>query len=175
MFTYMSLKSGDRVGLYSFDDAPRVFVKPRGGVRSFPSLMAHTGDIAYSTGETNFTLGLTNLATKLNRRSLIVVLTDFVDSVTAELMLENMYRLSRRHLMLFVSIRDPMLTRFTLAAPGSVELMNRAVVAHGLQREREIVFRRLRRRGVLLVDARPDSVGIKLVNRYLEIKRRELI
>ena len=53
--------------------------------------------------------------------------------------------------------------------------MNRAVVADGLQREREIVFRRLRRRGVLLVDSLPDRLGVDLVNRYLEIKRRELI
>jgi multidrug efflux pump subunit AcrB len=43
-------------------------------------------EIDYSTEETNFTLALTTLAGKLTRRSLIVIFTDFVDSVSAELM-----------------------------------------------------------------------------------------
>ena len=42
-------------------------------------------------------------------------------------------------------------------------------------RERRIVFERLRRLGVHCLEAPRQRVGIDLVNRYLEIKRLELI
>ena len=43
----------------------------------------------YSTAETNFTLGLTQLSGELEHRSIVVVFTDFSDTTSAELMLEN--------------------------------------------------------------------------------------
>ena len=57
---------------------------------------------------------------------------------------------------------------------GLVDL-NSAVVADSLLREREIVLRRLTRYGIQCIDAPPGRIGVDLVNRYLEIKRRELV
>ena len=51
-------------------------------------------------------LGLVNLGARLRRRSLIVLFTEFVDTVTAELMIDNLRRLAKRHLILFVSLGD---------------------------------------------------------------------
>ena len=42
-------------------------------------------------------------------------------------------------------------------------------------REREVVLRRLQRMGILCVDAQPEEVSANLINRYLEIKRREMV
>jgi hypothetical protein len=49
------------------------------------------------------------------------------------------------------------------------------VVAGDQLRERELVMQRLRRRGVRCLDAAPGDIGVGLVNRYLDIKRRELV
>jgi uncharacterized protein (DUF58 family) len=61
----------------------------------------------YSDQETNFTLGMTQLLQQLRRRTLLVLFTDFLDSVTAELMLRNLGWLARKHLLLFVALRAP--------------------------------------------------------------------
>ena len=89
----MALKTGDRVGLFAFDARVRLFAEPQGGVHAFGRLQRQTTALAYSAAETNFTLGLVELGQRLRRRSLVVVLTDFVDTVTAELMVENLARL----------------------------------------------------------------------------------
>ena len=49
------------------------------------------------------------------------------------------------------------------------------MVAGDLQRERALVLRRLRRQAIHIVDARPDEVSVGLLNRYLDIRRRELV
>ena len=53
--------------------------------------------------------------------------------------------------------------------------VNRAVVADTLLVERRAVFKHLERAGVHCVSSTPDSAGIDVIQRYLKIKRRELI
>lgn len=175
LLSYVSLRLGDRVGLFGFDRAARAWTEPQGGLGAFARLRAASAALDYSTEETNFTLGLTELSTRLRRRSLVVVFTDFVDTVTAELMIENLARLARRQLVVFVALRDPALHDLALRRPARPSDLHRAVVAAGFVRERERVLARLRRMGIQCVDAAPGTVSTKLVSRYLDIKRRELI
>ncbi len=172
---FVALRTGDRVGLHAFDERPRRWLPPVAGADGFPRLLEATSSLAYGTGETNFTLGLTDLSTRLKRRSLVVVMTDFVDAVTAELMLDNVGRLLRRHLVLFVALSDPELLALAAAPPDGTRELHRAVAAAELLREREVVLRRLRRLGALVLDARPADVSSGLVNAYLAAQRRELV
>jgi len=175
LLAYVCLTSGDRVGLYSFDAAVGPGLDPVGGVAAMRSLIHATSEFKYSRNETNFTLGLSTLAHRLRRRSLIILLTDFVDTVTAELMMENLERIGRRHLVVFVSIRDPMLGRVAAASPRTPRELGRAVIAGTLLRDRDVVHRRLRRMGVRPLDVEPRRIGPGLINQYLDIKRRELV
>jgi uncharacterized protein (DUF58 family) len=172
---YASLKGGDRVGLFAFDSRVRAYAQPLGGIDGFPRLQHLTADLDYAAEETNFTLGLATLSQQLRRRSLIVLMTDFVDTVTAELMVENVARLATRHLVLFVTLQDPELPAIIGAEPASSSAISRAIVADGLRRERLVVFERLRRLGVQCLEAPYNRIGTDLINRYLAIKQREMI
>jgi uncharacterized protein (DUF58 family) len=171
----VALKTGDRVGLFAFDEKVRAALDPAGGMHAFPRIRRATAELAYGAGETNFTLGLTELLAGLSRRSLVVVFTDFVDTVTAELMVENVERLARRHVVLFAALGDPSIAATRDATPRALGDVYRAVVAADLLREREKVLERLRRRGVRCIDARPDALAPELLNRYLDIVRREAV
>ena len=172
---YVGLRTGDRVGSYAFDSQFRGYFPPRSGVHAFPALRAQVASLEYGHDETNFTLGLTDLAGRLDRRSLVVVLSDFVDAVTAELMVENLDRLARRHLVIFVALRDPLFGEVTRRSPRTAGDVHRAAVLQGMVQEREKVLRRLRRSGIVCIDAEPLAVRTQLLNRYLDVKRRERI
>lgn len=175
LLSYFSLRAGDRVGMFSFDSTVRSYHEPNGGLRSFPHLQQASASLSYNPGETNFTLALADLSTRLKRRSLVVVLTDFVDTVTAEIMVENIHRLSRRHLVVFVALRDPGVAEIVEAPPRVMTDIYRSVVAGDFERERAVVLRRLRNLGIHCIDVPPAQVSVSLLNRYLEIKRREMI
>jgi uncharacterized protein (DUF58 family) len=175
LLAYVALKTGDRVGLFAFDERVRLYAEPQGGVASFARLQRHSAALDYSRAETNFTLGLLELGQRLRRRSLVVVLTDFVDTVTAELMVENLARLGRGHLVIFVALQDAALAALAGAEPRNLDALSRALTAHDLVREREVVLSRLRRQGVHCIDGPPASISTQLINRYLEVKRRELL
>ena len=172
---FVSLKLGDRVGLFGFDAEPRVVTGITAGVGSFPLLQRLAASLDYSDLETNYTLGLSQLASTLERRSLIVVFTEFADPTSAELLIENAARLSRRHLVLFVVMRDEELETIAQTAPDETTDVSRAVTAAALLRERDVVIARLQRAGALIVDAPATAVGPKLLNAYLDLKRRDLL
>jgi uncharacterized protein (DUF58 family) len=171
---WFCLRTGDRVGLLGFDEKIRTWAEPQGGMHAFQRLQAMSAEIDYRRVETNFTLTLADLSSRLKRRSLVVLFTDFLDTVTAELMIENITRLARKHLVLFVAVKDPNVDSRALARPSDLERLHEAVVASDFAREREIVLERLRRAGAFCIDAAPSEFSMALVNRYIEIKRREL-
>lgn len=175
VLAYTGLRTGDRVGLFAFDEQVRAHAAPRGGVRDFPRLQHVTAGLDTTTSETNFTLGFAELATRLKRRSLVVVLTDFIDTTTAELMIDNAGRLARRHLVVFVTLRNVHLDAAVAEPPQSTGALYRSVVANDFVRERDLVLRRLEQRGIFTIDAVPEAVSSELLNRYLSIKRRELV
>jgi len=175
VLSYVCLQHGDRVGFFTFGAKVGLLLQPQGGIRTQLAITRMTSRVRYSDAETNFTLGLTTLGQRVRRRSLIVVLTDFVDTVGAELLLENVDRLSRRHVVVFVALRDPELGQLAGARPVGPVALNRAVMAQNFVQDREVVMKRLRRMGIIPIDAEPSRIGTQLIDSYLGIKRREMI
>jgi uncharacterized protein (DUF58 family) len=171
LLAYVGLKVGDRIGFFAFDEKPRVRSGTVAGPSAFGQIQRLASQLDYSTAETNFTLGLTQLAADLEHRSIVVVFTDFVDTTSAELMLENVGRLMQRHLVLFVLFRDVELEDLARAKPETAEDVSRAVVADALLREREIVTTKLRRMGVHVIDVPLQQIGMGLIESYLAAKR----
>ncbi|MBY5446027.1 DUF58 domain-containing protein [Rhizobium leguminosarum] len=167
--------AGDLVGFYSFDSRPRLFVPALPGRAAFPRLRTVCAGLRYETQETNHTLGLTHLSGRLKRRSLIVIFSDFVDTITAELMIENMQVLARHHFVVYVALRDPMLAKLIEPQETTLDAVARSVAVRQILQERRAVMEKLARLGVLCLDSTPEALTSDLIARYIEIKSREMI
>lgn len=168
---FVALKAGDRVALFGF--AARVLVATPfvTDTRSFHRLHSAAAELDYRPEEANFTLALSSLAARLQRRSLVVLFAEFTDPTSAELMVESVARLVERHRVLFVVLRDAELEALGAAEPDSVHAIGVAVAADALARQRTLVLTRLRRLGVDIVEARHEEIGTRLLDAYLTIKR----
>jgi len=175
MLAWVSLQSGDLVGTFGFDATVRQYLGPIRGVSSFARIQRATAELDYHHQETNFTLGLAELSARLKRRALVILFTDFVDTITAELLIESMQRVANRHVVMFVTQRGSVLQRAVDAAPSQFAEVAQAVIAHDFLRERSIVFERLERLGVHCLDVPSRGLSVALINRYLLIKQRGLI
>lgn len=168
---YVALKGGDRVALFGFASRPEVTTPFVTAAADFHRLQRAAAALEYRAEEPNFTLALATLAGRLQRRSLIVVFSDFTDPTSAELMIESIGRLTSRHVVLFVTMADDELETLSSAPPDDMELLSEAVSADLLLRQRELVTRRLRQIGVDVVEAQFDRIGMALLDAYLAIKR----
>lgn len=172
---WAAVLGGDLIGLFAYDARPRLFLPPAPGRGAFAQVRAQTAELAYRSVAANHTFAMAELLQRLRRRSLVVVFSDFVDSVSGELLMENVALLNRHHVVVFVSLRDPALTAAAAAATESLTDVARAVSAAQMLRERRAVLERLQRLGVSCVDASPAEATPRLVSTYLSIKAREAI
>lgn len=166
---------GDLVGYFAYDARPRAFAAPQPGRIAFPRLRSWSASLSLTGRETNHTLALTELNARTPKRSLIIIFTDFVDTTSAELMIENIGILARRHLVVFVTIRDPDLESIVDRAAGDLNDVATLVATNQWVQDRRRALERLVRLGVTIVDAAPKTVTAKLVSTYLEIKSKDLI
>jgi uncharacterized protein (DUF58 family) len=175
VLAWVSLQGGDLVGTYGFDARVRHYMAPLRGVSGFGRIQRATAELDYQHQETNFTLGLAELNARLKRRALVILFTDFVDTITAELLIEGMQRVANRHLVVFVTQRGSALQRAVDATPNQFADVAKAVIAQDFLRDRSIVFERLERLGIQCLDVPSRGLSVALINRYLLIKQRGLI
>jgi uncharacterized protein (DUF58 family) len=175
LLAWISLQGGDLVGLYGFDEMLRQYQQPRRGVANFTQLLRATARLDYHHTETNFTLGLAELSARLKRRALVILFTEFIDTVTAELLVESMARIARQHVVVFVTLRDAVVHGLAEAPPNTFDDVAKSVIAYDFLRERTTVLERLTRLGVQCLDVPARSLPVGLINRYLTIKQRGLL
>ena len=172
---YVALKAGDRVALFGFAARPELFTPFVADARQFRRLQQAAAGLDYHAQEPNFTLALATLAGRLQRRSLVVVFSDFTDPTSAELMIESIGRLTSRHLVLFVTMADEELDSLAMAEPEGMQELAMAVSADALLRQRALVLSRLRQLGVDVIEAPFDRIGNRLIDAYMAIKRKGAI
>jgi uncharacterized protein (DUF58 family) len=172
ILAHQALSEGDLVGVYGFAARPGPFRRPISGPTAFPRILRGLNALDYSPEETNHTLGLGALMGRLNRRSIIILLTDILDTVSAELMVRNLGRMARDHLVIFVALREPWVEEAIARPPDTAGDLTEIVVTMDLDDDRAAVLRRLRRIGIDPIDVVPQALSTALLNRYLKIKRQ---
>ena len=170
---YCALKIGDNIRTFAFDSQPYHAAPMISGTQAFDVLKRQLSALEDSPEESNHTLALADLNSRVARRSLIILFSDFIDEISADLMLEALKRLSKKHLVLFVAFRDEVVEDLLAVPPAQPEDVTRAVFANRLSMQRERVLAQLRRQGIEVLEAPTEALATAMVMRYLALKRAD--
>lgn len=172
LLAYVGLKLNDRISLFSFAAKPQTLTPAYMHTQDFPALQHAASLIDYAHVESNFTLALTTLSAQLNRRSLIILFTEFTDATSADLMIRAAGRLVKKHRLLFVVIKDEEVESEERRRPETAADITRSNVAAAMLRDRQLVIARLQRLGADVIEVPADAMGASAVEAYLGIKRQ---
>jgi uncharacterized protein (DUF58 family) len=175
LVAWIALKLGDRVAVHAFDSRPRLSSGLISGGGAYTELERIAANIDYSLEETNYTFALTTLAARLTRRSMIILFTEFTDTVSADFMLRAVRRLVKTHLVLVVVLRDEELETLASDEPASADDVTKAITAAALLKDRRVVLNRLQHLGVHVVESEYDKVSERLAQAYVALKKRDLL
>lgn len=170
LLAYVGLKMNDRVSLFSFAAKPQAMTPAYMHTQDFPALQRAASLIDYAPVESNFTLALTTLSAQLNRRSLIILFTEFTDATSADLMIRAAGRLVKKHRLLFVVLKDEELESEERRRPESAADVTRSNVAAAMLRDRQLVIARLVRLGADVLEVPADAMAGGVIDAYLGIK-----
>jgi uncharacterized protein (DUF58 family) len=172
LLVHVALRSGDRAGMLAFADTVTGTLPPRAGTAQLRRFLDATRPIQPGETEADYDEALNYYSRWQTRRSLVVIFTDVIDLDQGMALIRLCARLRRRHLPLVVTVRDPALDDAASALPRSGDDAYARAVAGGLIADREDTLTMLRRSGVETIDADARTLSPRLVNRYLDLKRR---
>lgn len=175
LLAYVAAQKGDRVGLLAFDDAPHTWVAPRSGKAQFHRLLAQLYAVESQPVEPDYTAAVAYVATKQAKRSLVLLFSDLTGALYTQTLAAQLAHLQRRHLVLLVTLRDPTVQAMARQEVDDSAALYRRTVAERLLEERQMTLEQLQRQGVLTLDVPADVLSIAVINRYLELKAKELI
>lgn len=103
---YLALKQGDEVGCLVFSDEAKRYVAPRGGMAQMNALIRGLYDVFPERVESRYDRAFAYLASRLTKRSLVVLATNVMDERNAEQIERVATSLSGKHLPLGLFFRD---------------------------------------------------------------------
>lgn len=175
LLAWVAGQKGDKVGLMTFADTVHTWVPPRAGKAQFPLLLEQLHAVDAEPVEPDYGAAASVLSERLNKHSLVIVFTELTGSVSTEMLIQQMIRMRRTHLPLLVTVGDPTVQRLAEQPVIDSDTLYQRTVAEGLLEERRLVLDRLRRAGVLTLDAPADRLSVAAINQYLAIKERMLL
>jgi uncharacterized protein (DUF58 family) len=169
LLAYVVQRQGDAVGLMSFANEER-YLPPGKGRDVMGRIMNAVFDLEAGAQTPDFLSVCSQLAERLRKRSLVVIITSLRDEDSAELA-EACKLLGERHLVLIANLREQVLDDIDMNEPADSDSALTTAATHLYLQEREKALNRLRHEGMLVLDTRPDTLAVGLINRYLDIKR----
>ncbi|NJL88972.1 MAG: DUF58 domain-containing protein [Coleofasciculaceae cyanobacterium SM2_1_6] len=169
------LHRGDRVGIGVFDRKMHTWLPPERGQNQISRLVESLTPIQPELLEPDYMGAVTHLVQHQSRRALIVVITDIIDSTASGELLAALTRLTPRYLPFCVTLRDPEVDRQAQALTPDLRSAYIRAVALDLMVQRNVAFARLKQQGVLVLDAPVSQISEQLIDRYLQLKARNLL
>jgi uncharacterized protein (DUF58 family) len=169
LLSHVALARGDRVGLCAFSGKVHSWLVPRGNLAQNRLIADALYDLRGDYTESDHGRCLKFVAARYPKRSLLVVLTDFVDATTAADMVAHLELAARRHVVLFAALKDAFLERAARVDPLTERDGFRKAAALDLLRERQTVLERIRHAGGFVADAEPGAITPPIINHYLRV------
>ncbi len=167
-----AIQRGDRVGVGVFDRYLTTWLPPQRGQAHFSKILDRLSRIQPELLEPDYLGAVTTIVQQQSSRALVVIITDIVDDIASAELLTALGRLTPRYLPFCVTLRDPQVDIYAArSAPDLVNAYTRSVAIDFLQ-QRELAFAKLKRQGVLVLDAPATEISDRLVDRYVRIKSR---
>lgn len=170
LLSYVALRQGDAVGLYSFAASPSRYLAPVKGAAQLSVLLNGVYDLQSSQRPADYQAAANELLARQKRRALVVLVTNLRDEDDQEL-LTAVKRIGRQHRVLVASLREEVLDQ---VRQNPVQTLPEALVyssAINYLNGRTELHERLSAHGIALLDARPGELGPELVSRYMNWKK----
>lgn len=169
LLTALASRAGDRVDLLAYDRRLRAQVQGRSAGDVLPAVVNALAPLEPELVETDARGLAATALSRAPRRSLIVLLTALDAAPIEEGLLPVLPQLTQRHTVLLASVADPH-TAAMAATRGTIEGVYESAAATQAQSQRARTADQLRRHGVTVVDASPDTLAPALADAYLALK-----
>jgi uncharacterized protein (DUF58 family) len=171
----IALKQGDQVAVLAFSGTVKAYVPAGRGMAHLQVILEAVFDLRHDAAESNFGIALEYLQRSQRRRSLIVLFSDMENYLFAEQLYPYIKRLRAAHLLLLLSLQDPLLHAWTRAVISDSRAAYIRSTAQKFALDRKQYTQKMAAIGIQVLDVPADQLAVTAVNYYLDVKAREAL
>ncbi len=112
---------------------------------------------------------------RVTQRSFILLFTNFETMSSLERQLPYLRHMARQHLLCVVFFQNTLLKELNESQPDTVEGIYVKTIADRFDFEKRQIVKELRRHGILSILTTPQNLSVDVINRYAELKARQMI
>jgi uncharacterized protein (DUF58 family) len=167
--------AGDRVGLLTYGRGTLQRIAPGRGAPHLRSLLEALASARSGAVEADHVRAAGAIMTVQKRRALIVWLTDVAETAALPEVIESTARMVPHHVLLFAVTRPAELAALAGRVPADAPDLYRVMAAQEMAERRAVLLSQLRQRGALAVEVPSADLTSAIVDRYLDVKERNLV
>lgn len=175
ILAYVANKVGDGITVFAFSDKIIGELPPVKGRNMMSRVLQFLTRLQPDFVESDYQQVFEHLNLRLKRRALVIFFSDLIDDVNYTLFYKYLSILGKKHIPLFILLRDILLMKNADLSPGKVEDVYISAAAADMYIRREDVIKKLRQKKINLLDLLPHEVTPALIDKYLELKSRNLV
>lgn len=175
VLSYVAMHRDDKAGLITFADKLDTFIAPSRHMAQMQHLQEGLYAQEATFGETDFSNLCANVHKLVSKRSLLVVYTNFSGMTALNRQLAYLKLLSQWHRVLVVFFEDIEMNDYIHSPKSSTEDYYQHVIAEKFANEKRLIVSTLRQHGILSLLTTPDSLSVDVINKYLEMKQRQIL
>jgi uncharacterized protein (DUF58 family) len=169
------LKKYDRAGLITFSDKIGSTIKADRKANQLNKILHALYNEKDRPLEANYEL-LYHIARKLiTGRSLILLYTNFESMYALERVLPHLRRINNFHLLVVIFFENTEIQDFVKEEATTVEGIYTQTMAQHYLAEKSAMAHVLRQHGIQTILTRPEDLSMNTINKYLELKSRNMI
>lgn len=175
VLSYMAMRKEDKAGLITFDEHFDTFVPASRQPGQMQALLEQLYAQQTSFGETDFSSLCICLNKRVNKRSLLILYTNFSGMGSMNRQLPYLQQLNRQHRLLVVFFEDTDLKAYIEEPAKDTEGYYRHVIAEKFIFEKRLIVSTLKQHGIYSLLTTPGNLSVNVINKYLEMKSRHLL
>lgn len=171
----IAIKKNDKAGLITFQDKVNTILP----ANRLSNHMGHMLEALYSQKtayvESDFSALHTMIKRKISQRSLLLLFTNFETLFALQRQLPYLISLSRQHLVVVIFFENTELTSVINDEAQNLKAVYYKTIAERLYMEKRLIVKELFKHGIQALLTPPEKLTINTINKYLELKARNLI
>ncbi len=167
----IAIKKQDKAGIITFGNKLSSVVSASNRSGQMQKIMEALYRQKTKYLESNFELLSLFVNTRISQRSLLLCFTNFESMSSFKRQLPYFVSLSKKHLVVIVFFKNTEIQTFNKKeSPDSSVEIYQQVIAQGMEADKVLMVRRLRKYGIHAVLTEPQNLTVDTINKYLELK-----
>jgi uncharacterized protein (DUF58 family) len=171
----IAIRKDDKAGMLTFEKSFDGFLPASRRKNQMHLILNFLYNQSTTFGETDYSNLYVQLKHRVKRRSLLLLYTNFESVHSLERQLYYFQKLAKTHLLVVIFFENTELEVLVNTKPKDTLGIYQKVIAEQFVFEKIQIVKTLHQHGIQTILTKPQELSVSVINKYIELKARQLI